>query len=1080
MQVCKRDNSLQALDISKIVYRIDRLIRGLDDQGHTVAKALALDANSIALNVCQHVKDQMQTTELDEITAEDCAYKVLENPEYDELAKRLVISNNHKNSRDYRGMLEMTTMINTGGRLSKDYVQRVSRLHDQLDQAIRFQRDYEYFDYFGYKTLEKNYLIRGKDKNGHIVLERPQHMWMRVALELHRDNLEQVLKTYHRLSEFYYVHATPTLFNSGHVRNQLSSCFLGGIPDSIENMYESVRRLSHISKNAGGIGCWISDIRGNNAVINSSGGIGSGIIPYIRSLNDLAKHVDQGGKRKGSIALYLEPHHPDVFEFLELRKNNGNEEFRTRDIFLALVIPDLFMSRIKQAILNRSSGVKSEIMWSLMCPKQCPGLTDSFGDDFARLYNQYELEGRYIRQVKILDLWNQILNSQMETSLPYMMYKDAANRKSNQKNLGVIKSSNLCVSGETLILTDHGEQPIKDLSGKTVKLWNGLEWSEALVNQTGVNQAMLEVSFENGRSIQCTPYHKFYLKGSATATATGSATASSYREVIASDLKVGDSVETCHINQLKQRLVSGLTRVRQVVKLPELMTTYCFNEPNRHMGVFNGILAGNCIEIMQYSSYDEVSSCNLASICLPKFVNSSKPHGYDLELLAEISGELVRNLNCVIDQGFCPTPQIKRSNLRHRPIGIGVQGLADVFFKLKYPYESTEAQQLNSLIAEAIYYGAVRASVALARERSTNMQGLQTLSEEARAKLIYDVGRLDLLENQLYDFKRSRQKISLKVEENHIAQMSNEITNLRSNVTAILRETVPGFLEQYNLYELQYLNVDDNSNRWGAYSSFMGSPASQGQLQQDLWDQYRDYPRTSGSQSQPTLTLVSASASASTTQLATMQTPFDWKSLTAEVVKFGLRNSLLTAFMPTASTAQIMGNNECFEPITTNVYSRTVLSGNFMIVNKYLQRDLTERKLWTKEMREEILRARGSVQNIERIPPDLKQLYKTSWEISKKTYLKMSADRGRFIDQSQSLNLFISDPTDSLLTTIHLYGWELGLKTGMYYLRRRTVSTAQQFTLDPIRKGDSLSKTPTLTPSTDECNNEEGCLMCSA
>jgi len=1275
------------LDIRKIVNRIDLLIRGQDEFGNRIGESLKLDANTIALEVCQHVKDGIKSTELDEITAEICAYKLLD-PEYNELAKRLVVSNNHKNSKNFVGLSEMTELLNRNGNFSDEYVKLVGEYGDRLDRAIDFIGDYLHMDFFGFKTLEKNYLLKATDADRHRVVERPQHLWMRVALEIHRDDTDRVIETYRQLSNFRYVHATPTLFNAGHRQNQLSSCFvkgtevcttdgpkniedvvigdevvthtgdvnrvaqvhvnplgerkiyrlkchatpeifvtgdhrimatrhssaswvpveqlttdhyveipkrnagidehkidiatllphlkyrpnveveyecddesitpftvfdgirnrgnrigrylvineeaalvlgalyghgssasiggcdacngsinvqanealvgillecdrfarmtkvnpaihvrggrvhltinscvlgsvfehltlhpmmfkwseklvksfmiglisaigrttesghiglpnlgqckrifhlcrqigvpisvdkgevvlpkgwirarelrfrdgvaapddgtidethftvyrhdrafvkverveatdrrdecvytlgvendhsynvegttvqncfLAGVPDSIEGMYETVRRMAHISKNAGGIGLHLHDIRGNNAVINSTGGKGSGTTPYIRCLNDVSKHVDQGGKRKGSMALYMEPWHPDIFEFLELRKNTGNEELRARDVFPALFIPDLFMKRVREAVRNGSKcdGPKcngpppSVVYWSLMCPKRCPGLSDCYGEEFDELYARYEREGLCIRRVDILSLWNAILDSQMETSLPYMVYKDAVNSKSNQMNVGVIKSSNLCT------------------------------------------------------------------------------------------------------------------------------------------------------EIMEYSSYDEYACCNLASICLPKFVDlASGPdaHGYDLMALADVAGQLARNLNRIIDQGYSPLPQVKKSNLRHRPIGIGVQGLADVFFKLRYPFESARARQLNSLISEAIYYGAVRESVRLSRERGEVMSGLKSLSDEERDRLVSTVAMLEMRENCLHDHQRRFIRNPGKAENDWQAGLIQEISTGKAFVKDLLRKADIAEGSMGNLYELQYWDHTQPVERWGSYSTFEGSPASKGLFQFDLWNR------------EPSAYFADR-----------------WASLRGEMVKYGMRNSLLVAYMPTASTAQIMGNNECFEPITSNFYSRSVLAGNFIVINKYLQRDLIGLGLWNEDMKNRILLARGSVQDLN-IPKDMKDIYKTSWEIKKRTYLDMAADRSRFIDQSQSLNLFIEDPTPSILTTVHLYGWELGLKTGMYYLRRKTVTNAQQFTVPSRRGNPSVSSSSSEGVSNsaadkiDECTGD-ACITCQA
>lgn len=889
MQIQKRNGTFQALDLSKIVYRIDRLIQGIDEKGQSFGKHLSVDANMITLEVCQHIENgvNIKSSQLDEITAEICAEKLLINPDYNELAKRLVISNNHKNSRNYQSLKELTYLMNQHGRFSQKYIDLIEKYGEQLDQVIDFKNDYIYLDYFGFKTLEKSYLIRAKDSHGNVVIERPQHLYMRVALAIHQHDIERVIETYHHQAQFYYTHATPTLYNAGQQYEQLSSCFLAGVPDTIEGMYETVRRFALISKNAGGIGCWISDIRGKNASINSTGGKGSGIIAYIRTLNELAKHVDQGAKRKGAIALYLEPWHPDVFEFLDLKKNNGNEELRARDIFLALCVSDLFMKRVKQAIGNKGQTV----YWSLMCPKESPGLTDCYGKQFEELYTNYENKGQYVRQIDILTLWNAILVAQMETSLPYMLYKDSMNEKSNQKNLGVIKCSNLCS------------------------------------------------------------------------------------------------------------------------------------------------------EIIQFSSYDEYSSCNLASISLAKYVDKSKPYNYDLEKLADIATELTRNLNNIIDNGYCPVPQIKRSNFRHRPIGIGIQGLADVFFQLRYPYESQEAQELNILISEAIYYGAVRGSLVLSKERCQQMQLLNQLSKEQQDNLVESIGQLEIIQQNINDFEKHRDNSRLtKAEVKYYQTMKSEYESMLLEIQTSLKNI--GFTDS-NYYELQYWNNNRPSQLWGSYSSFDGSPTSKGLFQFDLWGR-----KPSGL--------------------------FDWEYLRQETVKFGLRNSLLVALMPTASTAQIMGNNECFEPITDNIYTRQVLSGNFIIVNKYLQQDLIKMGLWNKQIKDQILLERGSVQHIESIPREMKNIYKTTWEISKKTYIKMASDRGTYVDQSQSLNLFIEEPNNDILTTVHLYGWELGLKTGMYYLRRKTVQKPQQFTIAPVSVGTLVNQ------HKYQQEEEGGCLACQA
>ena len=943
IQIQKRNGFLQPLEISKIVYRIDRLIKAFDDTGEKFGRELDIDANCIALEVCQHVKDKIKSAEIDDITARICGDKVLENPDYNELATRLVISDNHKSNRDWLEFTEITQLLNekNPGRFSPIYLGLVEKYGNQLDREICYSRDYLTFDYFGYKTLEKNYLISTIAQN-HVVRERPQHLWMRVALEIHRHDIPRVIEMYHDLSQFYYNHATPTLYNSGHIQNQLGSCFLVAGNDSIEGMHENARRLAHISKHSGGIGYWLTNIRGNNAVINSTGGRGSGLVPYIKTLNSICKHVDQGGKRKGSIACFLETFHPDLLAFLDLKKNTGDEEFRARDIFPALFINDIFMERLEKAITLKKSqptptptlstnekklsdamglsnspqsdealpqskgvmgeGVLPQVLWSFMCPKACPGLVKAYGAEFTKLYEEYERAGKFVKQVDILEIWSAMLDSQIETGTPYMIYKDAANRLSNQQNIGTINSSNLCV------------------------------------------------------------------------------------------------------------------------------------------------------EILEVSTYDEIASCNLASISLAKYVNKDKPFGYDLELLATYAGRVCRNLNNVIDRGFYPLPQIKRGNYRHRPIGIGVQGLADVFYQLRMPYESAEAMQLNRLIMEAIYYGAVRETIVLARERTEMMASLAHLSLDARRELVHMIGKHELYLQNLADFNRvhTEDVPTSAVEQEYRDEMQLRIAELLTKLTNVLTEANID-MERFNWVELQYWNPDRPQQLWGAYSSFDGSPASQGKFHFDL----------SGD---------SDSA-----------THFDWDSLKRETALYGWRNSLLVALMPTASTAQIMGNTECFEQPTNNIYARTVLSGQFMVVNKYLQRDLMKLGLWNREMTEEIMRERGSVQNISKIPKELRDLYKTGWEISKRVYLKMARDRQIFIDQSQSLNLHIPEPTYDLLTTIHLYGWRLGLKTGMYYLRRQTVAKAQQFTVDASKSRKTIDEKQNQKNDTSSCRLDDGeCTMCSA
>jgi len=722
------------------------------------------------------------------LAAETAASLATQHPDYSNLAARISVSNLHKETTDKFSDLTQKFYEYIHPRtgqpaslVSKEYYQVVMKNKDRLDSTIAISRDFDY-DYFGFKTLEKSYLLKLDGK----IAERPQMMLMRVAIGIHGDDLDRAIETYHMLSLKYFTHATPTLFNAGSENPQMSSCFLLTMKeDSIDGIYDTLKNCAVISKYAGGIGLAIHNIRASSSYIRGTNGTSNGIVPMLRVFNNTARYVDQGGgKRKGSIAIYLEPWHADIFAFLDLRKNHGNEADRARDLFYALWIPDLFMMRVK------ANGT-----WSLFCPNECPGLADCHGQEFVALYERYEKEGRARQTIQAQQLWFTILDSQIETGTPYMLYKDAANAKSNQKNLGTIRSSNLCT------------------------------------------------------------------------------------------------------------------------------------------------------EIMEYTAPDETAVCNLASISLSKLVRapqnmeglaSAQPI-FDYDKLKEIAMIVTRNLNRVIDRNFYPIQEAKNSNMRHRPIGIGVQGLADAYMMMKYPFESEPAKQMNKMIFETIYFGAVTASCELAK-------------------------------------------------------------------------------------------------RDGHYESFPGSPASKGELQFDLWG-------------------------------VTPSGRWDWDSLKKDVVKYGLRNSLLVAPMPTASTAQILGNNESVEPFTSNIYNRRVLAGEFTVVNKHLMRDLTNLGIWNEGMRNRIIANRGSVQTIEDIPKNLRDVYKTVWEIPQRIILDMAADRSPYICQSQSLNIHIADPTSSKLTSMHFYAWQKGLKTGMYYLRTRPKADAIQFTVDKEALSQDLKAKATLSPS---------------
>ncbi|MEQ8243753.1 ribonucleoside-diphosphate reductase subunit alpha [Fulvivirga sp.] len=758
MLVVKRDGRRESVKFDKITSRIEKLCYGLDMN--------YIEPIDIAKKVINGIYDGVTTVELDNLAAETTASLTTKHPDFAKLAARIAISNLHKvTSKSFSNtMKRLYTYVDpkTGENaplISTEVYGVIKKNAALLDSSIIYDRDFSY-DYFGFKTLERSYLMKADGK----IVERPQHLLMRVAVGIHMDDMEAAIETYNLLSEKWFTHATPTLFNAGTPKPQLSSCFLLTMQDdSIDGIYDTLKQCAKISQSAGGIGLSIHNVRATGSYIKGTGGVSNGIVPMLRNFDMTARYVDQGGgKRKGSFAIYLEPWHADIFQFLDLKKNHGKEELRARDLFYAMWLSDLFMKR-----------VENNEMWSLFCPNECPGLADTYGEEFEKLYAKYENEGKYRKQVKAQDLWFEILEAQIETGTPYILYKDAANKKSNQKNLGTIKSSNLCT------------------------------------------------------------------------------------------------------------------------------------------------------EIMEYTSKDEVAVCNLASIALPMFVTEEGT--FDHQKLHDITKVITKNLNKVIDINYYPVEEARRSNMRHRPIGIGVQGLADAFLLLKMPFESEEARGLNTDIHETIYHAAMEASMELA--------------------------------------------------------------------------------------------VKD-----GPYETFKGSPVSKGIFQFDMWGVTPKSGR------------------------------WDWDNLKKEVKKNGVRNSLLLAPMPTASTSQILGNNECFEPYTSNIYTRRTLSGEFIIANKHLMRDLIELGLWNDTMKNKLIEANGSVQNIPEIPQHIKDLYKTVWEISQKAIIDMSADRGAYICQSQSLNIHIQDPNFGKLTSMHFYAWKKGLKTGMYYLRSKAATSAIQFTVEKTAK----------------------------
>lgn len=758
MYVLKRDGRSEPIMFDKITARVRKLCYGLNE---------LVDPVKVAMRVIEGLYDGVTTSELDNLAAEIAATMTTTHPDYARLAARISVSNLHKNTKKSfsETMTDLYEYVNprTGKKaplLSDEVYDVIKKNADKLDSLIIYNRDFGY-DYFGFKTLERSYLLKLNGK----IAERPQHMLMRVSVGIHLDDLDSVLETYELMSKKYFTHATPTLFNSGTPKPQMSSCFLITTKeDSIDGIYDTLKQTAKISQSAGGIGLSIHNIRATGSYIAGTNGTSNGIVPMLKVFNDTARYVDQGGgKRKGSFAIYIEPWHADIFDFLDLKKNHGKEEMRARDLFYAMWMPDLFMKRVEE-----------NVEWTLMCPNECPGLCDVHSEEFEALYTKYEQEGKGRKTIKARELWEKVLESQIETGTPYMLYKDAANRKSNQMNLGTIRSSNLCT------------------------------------------------------------------------------------------------------------------------------------------------------EIMEYTSPDEVAVCNLASIALPMFVKGQE---FDHKELFKVTKRVTRNLNRVIDRNYYPVKEAENSNFRHRPIGLGVQGLADAFIKLRMPFTSDEAKKLNQDIFETLYFAAVTASMEMAKEE-------------------------------------------------------------------------------------------------GPYQTYEGSPISKGDFQHNLWGINDD--ELSGN--------------------------WDWGKLRKEVLKNGVRNSLLVAPMPTASTSQILGNNECFEPYTSNIYTRRVLSGEFIVVNKHLLEDLVDLGLWTEELKQELMRANGSIQHIETIPEDIRELYKTVWELSMKDIIDMSRHRGYFIDQSQSLNLFMEGANYAKLTSMHFYAWKSGLKTGMYYLRTKSAVDAIKFTVDNTKK----------------------------
>jgi len=973
MSVIKRNGTKEAISFDKITKRIQQFCVDLDSN--------YVDPVSIAKDTISGIYDCIKTEQLDKLAAEITAQKIIDHPDFNKLAARLCISNLHKKTEEcfLKVCEELYSNKDVHKKESPLITKRlydiVKQNHKKINQKIDFERDF-FIDFFGFKTLERSYLKRKKGKGNDLtedkIIERPQHLWMRVSLGIHHEDLDKVFETYDIMSELYGTHATPTLFNSGTPKPQMSSCYLLGLEDSIDGIFDCIKDTAKISKYAGGIGIHVHNIRAQGSLIRGTNGISNGIIPFLQVINQTTKAVNQGGKRPGSAAIYCEPWHADIYDFVDLRKPTGDENKRARDLFLALWIPDLFMKRV----LNDEH-------WSLMCPDECPYLSDKFGDEFEKLYCEYEQKGLYKKQIRAKDLWYHILEAQIETGMPYMSYKDNANNKSNQKNIGTIKSSNLCVAPETQILTDKGHIKIQTLVNKKVNVWNGKQFSEVEVKLTGKEQKLMNVETFDNTQLICTPEHKFYIQEKniikiveAKNLKCGMALINCEYPKINDNLDwfaeyakdkitknnnivfIKDTIENLKVQKLKlqthgidsrispnglhftKKHISKLYEclqleesngieelpilIKNVTNLERYDDTYCFTEPLEHRGIFNGIITGQCNEIYQYSDDKEHSICNLASICLPQFIKNGK---FKFKKLKKVAYILTQNLNKVIDLNYYPTEKTRLSNMKHRPIGLGVQGLADTYSIMKFSYGSPEAYDLNKRIFETIYYGSLRASIDLAKKEKP-------------------------------------------------------------------------------------------------YESFNNSPFSKGILQFDMWglkenDLLMDY---------------------------------DWDTIKEDLRNYGSRNSLLTTCMPTASTSQIMGNNESFEPYTSNLYSRSTSAGDFVVLNKHMVKDLLEINLWTKEIKNEILYDRGSIQNIVEIPQAIRDRYLTAYEMPQKFIVQQCIERGPFIDQSQSMNLFMDTPDFDRLTSSHFYSWKNGLKTGMYYLRGQASTSATSFGLDPLEE----------------------------
>ena len=945
MQVQKRDGTLHEVSFDKVTTRLKILC-------HREPKLTYIDPIEIAQKVCFQIYDGIPTTKLDELAAEICIAKVTEHLEYGALASRIVISNSHKlTPTTFSDAVELLfNHTDSSGKpvplVSKELYEIVTAHTDAINHEINHERDYD-FDFFSFKTLEKAYLFKIKGK----IIERIQYLIMRVALGLHGWDIDRVFETYHSMSQKYFIHATPTLFHAGTSRPQLLSCFLLGMEDSVEGIYKTLSDCAKISKWAGGIGVWAHDIRGNKSMIRSTNGTSNGIFPMLRVFNDTARHINQSGKRPGAFAIYLENWHTDILEFIEGKKNHGDEHVRARDLFYALWISDLFMERLKN---NKD--------WTLFCPDETNHLSNYYGDEFKERYEALEQNPTVKKKtIKARDLWKKILIAQIETGTPYILYKDAANRKSNQSNIGTIKSSNLCC--EIMEYSDHEQ------------------YACCTLGSIGLARFVKEYDYSQIESIDM--YSIDHCKSCSQAK--------SYIQAHGIPLVSKNVSNDVYEKELD---ILAATHAIENVTYPQIFIKYKENPNTEHVGGVSDILA------------------------------YFKPT-YDFKKLFEVSKILTRNLNKVVDINYYPIPETRYSNVLHRPLGIGVQGLADVYCKMRVGFDSPGAIELNKQIFAVIYYASMEESMNISKDRKGGMMRIKELRKQFNMKHFIKANEYSSKEHNRFIWKTGCSNIQHIIDD--ISDWPPPKPSRRYSEWQELQE-----LEKKYMPLDEELQVKDKYI--GGYSSFTGSRLSQGKFQFDLWNKEPLYK--------------------------VEDIVLDWKGLRKQIMQYGVRNSLLMAPMPTASTSQILGNNECIEPYTSNIYYRNTVAGSFIIMNKYLLDDLTTLGIWSAELKNEIILNGGSIQTCKSIPMALKNIYKTSWDLSQKVLIDQSADRGIYICQSQSLNLFVEDPTINKLSSMHMYTWGKGLKTGMYYLRTKAAAKAQQFTIEPTRK-------------------EEECEMCS-